>query len=242
VLFNTGGAESMLAAMEDGFRRLFEGKLPLTIQRLGVVDSLAQAYHRAIMSVEEADTLIVFAHQDAVPFIPRESPGLKDNLAAADWFAEAANNADAWFYAVMRRLSDASTGILGAVGCKGFLAETAWWQYPDLSGVVIATSADGSPQVNLYGEYGRVAALDGFLLMLKRETYGRMGVPPLELKGFHFYDMDLCMRAHIAGLKNYTIPLLLRHHSRGAKSSDPQWRCDQGIFNRIYAKYLPMKI
>lgn len=226
--------------MEAGFCRLFADKLKLTIERLGKVESLAQAYHNAITTVSDGNALIVLAHQDAEPCFPESQEIAGVSLPKGHWFRNTLEKMDLWFSRAMELFLLPNTGILGAAGAKGLLTGTAWWQYPDLSGSVIVSSDKGGLKVNLYGDYGRVAVLDGFLSMLKREAYNLMGTPPPELKGFHFYDLDLCMRSRIAGLKNYTIPILMTHRSSGASSDNTEWIEGRRAFDRIYAEYLPM--
>jgi hypothetical protein len=208
------------------------------------VKQLLWIYHEAVRSVKDPDVLLIFIHQDVTPIISTAEIDLfsvtANNSQKFDWFLKALNNPLEWWETIKNLAFRANTGIIGVAGSLGLLPETAWWCYPDLSGAVIHLLPDNKIRLNLYGPYGRVALLDGVCLMFRRGMYDLLSEPAKLLDGFHFYDMDLSLRAHLAGLKNWTVPLLLMHKSGGADINDKSWKEEQKKFLSAYKSYLPI--
>ena len=61
----------------------------------------------------------------------------------------------------------------------------------------------------------RVSSLDEDLLIVRRAS---LVTPSADLRGFHFYGLDLCLQAEINGMHAYVIDFHLGHKSQGSKS------------------------
>lgn len=246
VLFTTGDDRHRLLAVETGFRGHLDGKLPLEVRHLGRVESLLTAYHRAALEVEGDDTLLLFCHQDARPLLapmPPGTPPLDLSLPhGAEWLRPAIDRPDGWVEIALRLAKRGDTGFLGVAGALGLLPGLPWWSYPDLTGAVLHRTAEGEVKLNPYGRYGRAAVLDGICLMIRRGAYAGLPPPPREMTGFHYYDIELCTRAHHAGLKNWTVPLLLVHEHGGAASDDQEFQEDMKQFQSVYGGVLPFSV
>jgi hypothetical protein len=59
-------------------------------------------------------------------------------------------------------------------------------------------------------------------------------------KGFHFYDVDVSFRAHLAGFKNYVAPIPMFHRSTG--TYDKVWDAARQVFVRKHVARLPFQL
>lgn len=243
ILFTTGDDTAKLRSLEAGFIPYFQGRLPFEFRHLGNVKDLPRAYHKAALSIVDPDALMMFCHQDVKPLF--DSSIDNKNLTvppAAAWLKEALENPLKWLEIVIQLCQRDDTGIMGVAGARGLFPETAWWYHPDLTGAAAHEKREGEFVFNAYGPYGRAAVLDGLCLILLRKTYDLLGEPPNILTGYHFYDMDLCLRAHFAGLKNWTIPLMLLHSSGGAEANRNDYRESHRRFLEAYEDRLPVNV
>jgi hypothetical protein len=156
--------------------------------------SLASAYNQAARDVTHEH--IVFVHDD-VEFVSG------DALAA---LAAAMQSADV-------------VGLAGSARASG--PAVLWSGHPHLHGWVSypAVSGEGYEAAPLSLEHGVIAgmqALDGLLLACRREVVLGVGFDAATFDGFHFYDLDFCVRAHRAGWRlAVTTDVLAVHASRG---------------------------
>ncbi len=146
------------------------------------------------------------------------------------------------------RASD--TGFLGIAGTRVLLEHACWWaSKPESAGrgmVCHPAAGEFGIQWDVWpmqqaGQFGRVAVLDGVLLMCKRETWNRLGgLDSTNYRGFHFYDIDVTFRALQLGLVNYAVPIPVFHNHIGMPT--PDWQENQQIFLRKFGKYLPYSL
>jgi hypothetical protein len=151
----------------------------------------------------------------------------------------------------MERLQETSTGFIGVAGSRVLLEHACWWQsHPesDCRGMAAHTDdGDFGLHWNVWplsagaGFFGRVAVLDGVLLMCRRKTWEQLsGFDAASYRGFHFYDIDITFRATLAGFVNYAVPIPLLHKSPGGL--DDTWNMNRQIFIRKFGKFLPYRM
>ncbi|PTT80284.1 hypothetical protein DBR42_19620 [Pelomonas sp. HMWF004] len=95
-----------------------------------------------------------------------------------------------------------------------------WDDRANLSGVV---SHGRSPfgQISAFGPVPAACELlDGVLLAAKRDVLRSHAVGFDEAFDFHFYDMDFCRAARVAGLTLATWPVAITHQSEGGYGSN----------------------
>ena len=63
--------------------------------------------------------------------------------------------------------------------------------------------------------------------MCHRRVFEKIGQWDESL-GWHFYDLDITLRAHKIGLKNYAVPLPILHQGLGTLT--PGWEASKKIF------------
>jgi hypothetical protein len=243
IIVTTGGDTARLARIEQGFDPI-RGQVPsLRFEHLGDVTDLHHAYRTVIRANDDAETILLFCHQDVRPLTKDERATLLSMAGSLPgWLIKALEHPDGWFNKALELVRDDKTGVLGVAGAKGLTAETPWWSYPDLTGAIVHRSPGGKSSVNPYGPWGRAAVVDGVCLIGRGDTLASLGEPTEALDGFHFYDMDLCLRAHRAGLSNWTIPLLLCHESTGAPTVNTAWQNTFQRFVSLWGSALPLRI
>ncbi len=154
-----------------------------------------------------------------------------------------------WLNDVATYFADPKVGVLGVAGSKDLTGTGRWWEgmgQPGgnrLSGMAIHTNEENT-WPNAYGAFDQVLVLDGLCLILKKSLYEELegfhyqGMPPYV--GYDFYDIDLTFRSHLAGYKNYTLPLLMEHQSMGVQKET--WFTNKDLFIEKYKEHLPARL
>lgn len=240
-------AENLRASIERSIGRASEWEfIPQAGRPRGAAhgDDIFQAYN---LGLDRAmHDVIVFVHDD-VTFL----------------------SSDYWIDEVRRHLADEAVGLLGVAGTSLLLPDVGWWEpalYPEscLSGDILelitnrqvhfgsGTVVHGPPIAataapdfdraapTCYGPWKEVVALDGLFLCGRKQVLRDVGGFADYLQGFHFYDIDLCIRIKSAGLRIHTIPLLLHHLSPGASAGTPEWKRDLGTVATRWADRFPL--
>jgi hypothetical protein len=158
----------------------------------------------------------------------------------------------------LRMLGDPAVGFIGIVGVTRLNNLGCWWgdmpqtQMLTFCRGLVACGDDGPFRTRFVGwpgpttvfgpgnnaVFGQVLVVDGVLLMCHRRTLDKLGgFDEKNFKGFHFYDIDVTFRAHLAGLKNFVAPLPLLHESLG--TYDDAWETARQTFVRKFSGKLP---
>lgn len=153
-------------------------------------------------------------------------------------------------------------GFLGAAGSKDLFPDARWYIDGNrMCGAVIHGQfyKDGQPNIpqqakklpdgrmyaewlTSYGDFGRCVVMDGVVLITTKEVLADIG-------GFdeitypdcwHYYDMDVTLRAHLNGYHNIAVPLFLRHLSLG--SYNDQWAQTKDKFVEKWEGIFPVTV
>jgi hypothetical protein len=156
--------------------------------------SLAQAYNDALAAAR--GEAIVFVHDDVEILTPQLDRALARALARADVVGIAGT----------RTLAGPTLGWAGQAALSGWLVHGS-----------SAASTWGFSLLALRGGLvGGMQGLDGCFLAARTSAARRIGFDAATFDGFHFYDLDFCLRAHRAGLRlAVDTDILLAHASRG---------------------------
>lgn len=177
--------------------------------------SLSAIYNSAIEQFSDESCILVFAH---------------DDLHILDFY---------WIHSVFNGLHH-----FGIVGCAGNMSrvpfqpswcfkniEFEWDSLENLSGIVGHGKTFPPEGLEVYGPpFQQVKLLDGLFLATFSDTLKKSKLRFDERFDFHFYDIDFCRQAEMAGITMGTIPLSLVHESAGGFASD-SWK-------ELYKKYL----
>lgn len=139
---------------------------------------------------------------------------------------------------------DKNLGIIGIAGSQiKTKSPSGWWNcHQDFrSANLIQHLGDGSKEHWNYGfentNESEVAVIDGVFMALRRSNTLRFNE---SLKGFHNYDLSICLDYTSAGYKiMVTNQILIEHFSLG--KIDSAWYEAAIKFEKMYRKSLPLK-
>lgn len=123
-------------------------------------------------------------------------------------------------------------GFLGVAGTQTLNQQAVWWGPPH-------SSRSGKVNDFNYGPCSQVVVLDGCFLLTTRAVLAEL-YPWNEGLSWHFYDLDMTLCAHLAGYKNYTVPISITHTSPG--STGPDWEQSRQYFLDRYGSLLPISV
>lgn len=142
------------------------------------------------------------------------------------------------------------TGFVGAAGTRLMPKEGCWWKSPESEcrGAVYHPTKSSSifgMHLNCWphiaAQFGQTVILDGVLLMCSKKTFNRLeGFDADTFKGFHFYDVDITLRAHLLGLINYVAPIPVIHRSYGITNEN--WEENRKLYVKKHEKVLPVRV
>lgn len=182
--------------------------------------SICAAYNKGARAAKHP--FLCFVHEDVTFHTPNWGAGLIENLRNMD------------------------TGFLGLAGATLKTRNPSpWWiTHSDPLATsycrahYIQSGREQSQSYNTDRLLEEVLDLDGFFLACSRETWLQTGFDEMTFRGFHFYDMDVCMSAHMKGLKNYVYSgCRIEHHSTG--SLNRGWINGAEAFQRKWQANLP---
>lgn len=132
--------------------------------------------------------------------------------------------------------------ILGVAGAS-ILQENGYWYNEQVSCGHVWHAADGEAHLTRFAMPHEdplpAAALDGFFLFARTDAVRRLELDDARFDGFHFYDMELSIRARLAGLElAVTDAVDLEHRSRGCFGAD--WERYRRAFVERYRGHLPL--
>lgn len=122
-----------------------------------------------------------------------------------------------WGPLVQKIFSDDSIGIVGVIGTH-FLPDAPmyWWSSPLISQYSI-NNDKGDIQLNdnrefFHGDIADVVAVDGVCFFIPRWAFKCIRFDDHAFKGFHVYDMDICMQVQEFGKRVCVTDVLTIEH------------------------------
>lgn len=131
----------------------------------------------------------------------------------------------------------ADIGFLGVAGSCVFDTTAAWWGKGPLRGAV-AHSQNNQEYMSMFGPYGDALVMDGVLLACRRAVLDKTG--PFVEDGWHFYDIDITLRAALMGYTNKVVPFPIYHGSVGPIGSE--WHELGMSCVQRFASFLPVTL
>jgi len=135
-------------------------------------------------------------------------------------------------------------GILGVAGSKLLPASGQWWEKRnEMYGQVFHTH-EGKTWLSKYSEHlgnkiTQTVIVDGVFLSVHRQRI-KVGFN-LEIKGFHFYDVDFCFKNHLEGVKiGVHYDIRINHMSIGI--TNQEWEENRKYFVETNKDKLPIKL
>ncbi len=137
-----------------------------------------------------------------------------------------------WGSKIIKILSDQKIGLVGLMGATYKSASTSLWTSCDSSLFRISLSTD----LNTYSE---VVTLDGCFLALRKEVFTYYHFDE-NLKGFHGYDLDICLQVFSKLKIVVANNILFKHLSNGNKNE--KWFCDYSYIHNKWKSILPVSV
>ena len=194
-------------------------KTEINIYENDGVSTLAEIYNIGLE--ESKNDIIVFMHDDLILETPNITPKVVKLFEENPEF-----------------------GIIGLAGTDNLMSGM-WWQDRESMYGVVGHEHEGKRHVNHYSKQSfgdrpkEVVIVDGLFMMIHR---GRIKHKfNEEFKGFHFYDLPICVDNHLDGVKiGVTTKIMVTHKSIGM--TNKQWEKNKLFFEAIYEKLFPLRV
>lgn len=144
-------------------------------------------------------------------------------------------------------------GFAGVAGTKLLTEDAVWWNHLNWNqgfhrGFIFHGTSMFDAKPTVYTPPGKeldrqVLVLDGVFLACQYKTIKKMGgwSKPAEFKGnWDFYDIYTTWKANRYGLRNYAIPIIIRHLSFGSLAGRQGWDENRKEFMSVAS--LPVEI
>ena len=148
---------------------------------------------------------------------------------------------------LIKKLNPVETGFLGVAGTTKLGHTGVWWdlnlwQDQKHSGYVMHGESLDNADPSFYGKYGQTVCMDGLFLAATAHTLNNVGLEkPEEFEGdWDFYDIHYTTKAHLMGLKNYTVPIMILHESIGMPRE--MWHKNRGAFLETHEGIFPIEV
>jgi len=134
-------------------------------------------------------------------------------------------------------------GIIGLAGSNN-LINGQWWSDRDSMQGQVGHINNNKKYISKYSpsfgeDLKEVIVIDGLFMMVHKKRIKYLFNE--EFKGFHFYDLPICIQNHIDGIKiGVTTKIKLYHLSIGEVNK--KWVKNRLFFEALYDKYLPLKV
>lgn len=147
-----------------------------------------------------------------------------------------------WGQKLIKHFDKSNYGIIGVAGTKYIGKNCVWWDIQgELMGQVGHTQNGKSWVTEFNPEFGNkvmdAVVVDGVFISVKRslikESFSN------DVLGFHFYDIDFCLRNKISGVDIGVISnIRLFHESIGITNN--QWEVNRQITSKKFDDHLPL--
>lgn len=154
-------------------------------------------------------------------------------------------HSEGWGRVVESVLSSGDIGVVGVIGGKFVPQNASWWLANCDAGKILQgmntshgykTYFEGTAAKNPYEE---VAVVDGLWLCIRKDMFPMVRFDEERFKGFHCYDVDICVQSGLVGKKVVVTPnILIEHRSRGDVGES--YYNDLRVFSKKWIEILPM--
>ena len=127
-----------------------------------------------------------------------------------------------WGKKIVSQLDNSTTGLIGVAGSNTVFNVPSSWSSSHEKYINIIQSGKHSAHVRFpiahNNDKQEVILLDGVFLCANRNLFSKIAFDE-NLKGFHGYDLDICLQSASAGFQNYVVfDVLLEHYSKGFRN------------------------
>jgi GT2 family glycosyltransferase len=164
-----------------------------------------------------------------------------------------------WGQKVLNHFENNQIGLIGVAGIKVVTQIPSLWSDRSINNVVNIIQSDKKCQIPTQNNFSEfigsdeshpVICLDGVWFCLNKSILPGLSFDE-KYKGFHFYDMDICMQAQTAGKEVHVIHnVIIEHFSWGSLNKEwalnafrffSKWRRDLPIYTADVSKEILLK-
>ncbi len=152
-----------------------------------------------------------------------------------------------WGQKIKTHLNAPDAGFIGLCGGSTLTKVPASWSLFDQKMYILQSNTGGGKSVlhnkghNSQSTSKSVLVLDGVFLCAKKSLFQKIRFDDVYFSGFHAYDLDICIQAHLAGYKNYAInDVLIEHFSKGHHNK--QWILNTMKLSDKWDTHLPITL
>lgn len=152
-----------------------------------------------------------------------------------------------WGQQLTEHLSDPTCGFVGVSGGSLMPRVPASWSAYDTISYLIQSKYEGKGRAFITNghfnssHYKEAVALDGLFLAARKALFKQVHFDEATFHGFHGYDIDICLQAHVLGYRNRVINnILIEHFSKGTPNR--QWVENSQLLNHKWHSSLPLYI
>jgi hypothetical protein len=195
----------------------------IAVNMLVGFNSIFEAYNKGFKKLNaNPDDIIILCHDDIQIYLNQDIKTILNDALTKD------------------------TGFVGVAGTKQLFNDAIWWNWYNpqhMSGKVIHGSSS-SNHLTTFGDCGQVAVLDGLFLACRASTLNIISmIKPITFEGnWDFYDIYYTIQTSLLGLKNKTVPIMVRHESMGELAGRDSWHKNRKAFIEMFEDILPYKI
>jgi len=154
-----------------------------------------------------------------------------------------------WGEKVVEHFKDEKVGLIGTIGSH-FLPKTpsGWYQSKVTSGGgLVSVSKNGKIELERVGDYTHLkdqlsieaVAIDGLWFCTPKSIFSIVYFDEQNFKGFHCYDLDICLQIRKAGFQVRIISDILLDHSTSTGKFPIEWVKNTLLFFNKWEKDLP---
>jgi GT2 family glycosyltransferase len=150
-----------------------------------------------------------------------------------------------WGENVIEKFKNDKLGAIGVAGAPYYpILAGPWW-----SGGVISKNIIQNQHVNPdYITYQapsnnqlEVVVLDGVWICIRKSLFEKIAFDSEQLKGYHLYDVDICLQINYLGYKIMSVnDILIQHASRGLMNQN--WMDNCLAVQKKWSKTLPIQV
>jgi hypothetical protein len=152
-----------------------------------------------------------------------------------------------WGKNILEHFTDENVGAIGIAGTPYYPQMPGSWWAGGLVNETLMHNINGTLKSTIKSVGGltsgknEVVVLDGVWLCIRKLIFNKIKFDERNFKGFHFYDMDICMQVHQIGFKLYSISdVLIQHFYTG--TVDSKWINNALAFQKKWKEELPVSV
>lgn len=152
-----------------------------------------------------------------------------------------------WGQIILEHLNERKVGFVGIAGGSLIPRVPAQWSFDKHYGRLLQFNKKlGRSELLDDGCFNNrtflpAVAIDGVFMACRKDVAKKIRFDEQTFKGFHSYDIDICLQAHILGFENRVVNnLLLEHFSRGKLNR--HWVENQLILWRKWRSRMPVGV